>query len=174
MMHIEGMMEKTEILTLYDYNYWGNHRVLEAARKVTAEQFEAPAFTSHKSLRGTLAHILGTEIVWRMRCQEGISPSSIPAEQDFPTLELLIQKWVEEEKTMRTYLSALEEKDLVSVVRYTNTKGNAFENTLWKILFHVVNHGSQFRAEAGVLLAEYGHSPGDLDFIFYVRQTAPQ
>lgn len=163
-------MEKSEMLTLYDYNYWANQRVLEAAAQVTPDQFEAPAFTSHGSLRGTLAHILGTEIVWRLRCQEGISPRAIPAAEDFPTLDTLLQKWWQEENVMRAYLETLEEKDLSSPTRYTNTKGIQFENILWKILLHVVNHGTQFRGEAGVLLSQYGHSPGDLDFILYLRQ----
>jgi len=165
-------MEKSEMLTLYDYNYWANRRVLAAAGQATTEQFEVPAFTSHGSLKGTLAHILGTEIAWRLRCQEGTSPGAVPAADDFPSLEALVQKWGEEEKAMRTFLDSLEGKDLAGSVRYTNTKGVPFENTLWKILLHVVNHGSQFRAEAGVLLANYGHSPGDLDFILYVRKMA--
>jgi uncharacterized damage-inducible protein DinB len=164
-------MEKSEMLTLYDYNYWANRHVLAAAGQVTTEQFEAPAFTSHGSLKGTLAHILGTEIVWRLRCQEGTSPGAVPSADDFPSLEALVQKWGKEEKAMRTFLDSLGEKDLAGSVRYTNTKGVLFDTTLWKILLHVVNHGSQFRAEAGVLLANYGHSPGDLDFIFFVRQT---
>ena len=167
-------MEKSEILTLYDYNYWANRLVLEATVEVSSEKFEAPAFTSHGSLRGTLAHILGTEIVWRLRCQQGYSPRAVPTGEDFPTLETLIQRWSEEEKAMRAYLDSLRENDLSSLVRYTNTKGVAFENTLWKILIHVVNHGTQFRAEAGVLLNEYGHSPGDLDLIHYVRQKEPK
>ena len=167
-------MEKTEILTLFDYNYWANRRVLDAAAEVTPDRFEAWAFTSHGSLMGTLAHILGTEIVWRLRCQEGYSPRAVPSAEDFPSLETLVQRWSEEERAMRTYLDSLKEGDLTSLVRYTNTKGVGFENPLWKILLHVVNHGTQFRAEAGVLLAEYGHSPGDLDFILYVRQTAPK
>jgi uncharacterized damage-inducible protein DinB len=42
--------------------------------------------------------------------------------------------------------------------------------TLRGALVHVVNHGTQFRSEAAVALTEYGHSPGDLDLIFYLRQ----
>lgn len=58
----------TNVLTLFDYNYWANHRVLEAAEKITSEQFTAPAKLSHGSVRGALAHILAAEIVWRLRC----------------------------------------------------------------------------------------------------------
>jgi uncharacterized damage-inducible protein DinB len=37
-------------------------------------------------------------------------------------------------------------------------------------LAHVVNHGTQSRSEAAVLLTEYGQSPGDLDLILFLRE----
>jgi uncharacterized damage-inducible protein DinB len=163
-------MYKSDILTLYDYNYWANARVLGASAKVTPEQFVAPARVSHGSLRGTLAHILGTEIVWRLRCQEGISLAAVPTESEFPSLESLVQRWRDEEKAMRAFLASLKDEDVARVVHYTNTKGVPFENILWKILVHVVNHGTQFRAEAGVVLTEYGQSPGDMDLILFLRE----
>ncbi len=163
-------MRKSDIVTLYDYNYWANARVLRAAAQATPEQFVAPARLSHSSLRGTLAHILGTEIVWRMRCQEGISPTAVPTEGEFPTLESLAKRWQAEEQSMRAFIGSLVDQDLTRVVRYTTTKGVPFENILWMLLVHVVNHGTQFRAEAGVALTEYNHSPGDLDFLFFMRE----
>ncbi len=51
-------MNKADILTLFDYNYWANERVLDATAKVTAEQFSAPTHTSHGSQKGTLVDIL--------------------------------------------------------------------------------------------------------------------
>ena len=61
-------MNKNDILTLYDYNYWANARVLKAAANVTPDQFVVPFNLSHDSLRGALVHVLAAEMVWRLRC----------------------------------------------------------------------------------------------------------
>ena len=170
--HLKGgrRMNKNDILTLFDYNYWANARVLSAAANVSPEQFTAPFNLSHGSLRGALAHVLAAEVVWRLRCQAGISPSALPAESDFPTLESLRVRWAEEEKAMRSFLTALADDKLNQRIQYKTTKGVPFENLLWQLLAHVVNHGTQFRSEAAIALTEYGHSPGDLDMLAFFRQ----
>ena len=40
-------------------------------------------------------------MVWRMRCQEGVSPSSPLVEDAFPTLAVLRERWSEAEQAMR-------------------------------------------------------------------------
>jgi uncharacterized damage-inducible protein DinB len=162
-------MKKSEIRMLFDYNYWANEHVLSAAARVTPAQFIAPARLSHGSLRGALVHILGAEVVWRTRCQEGISPAGLLAEGKFPTLESLRLYWDEEQRAMRAYLDSLADEALFQQVSYTTTKGIPQENVLWQLLVHLVNHGTQFRSEAGIALTEYGHSPGDLDLIEFLR-----
>jgi uncharacterized damage-inducible protein DinB len=166
-------MNKVEMLTLCDYNYWANTRVLDAAAKVSFEQFTAPAGLSHSSVRGALTHVLAAEMVWRLRCQEGISPPALPGEADFPTLESLRWRWADEERAMRTYLAGLTDDRLNTPVHYTTTKGIPQATILWQVLAHVVNHGTQFRAEAAVALSQYGQSPGDLDLIYFVRERSP-
>jgi len=163
-------VNQNDILTLYDYNYWANARVLQAAANVTPDQFTAPAGLSHGSLRGALAHTLNAEIVWRLRCAEGISLAALPAESDYPTVEILRARWRDEEQKMRAYLNLLTDEALQHSVHYKTTQGTPFENSLWHLLAHVVNHGTQFRGEAAVALTAYGHSPGDLDLLAFLRE----
>jgi uncharacterized damage-inducible protein DinB len=165
------MMQKTHILSLYAYNRWANHRILQATEHLDASQLLAPTPVSHGSLRGTLVHILGTEWIWRLRCQESLSSPALLAEEQFPALEVLQTLWREEENAWRAFLEGLDDEALQRVVHYSNTKGVPFATPLWQILFHVVNHGTQFRSEAAVVLTSYQHSPGDLDYIAFVREN---
>ena len=67
-------MNKQDIILLYKYNQWANALILNAAAKVTREQFLAPASFPYGGLRGTLVHTLFAEWIWRQRW-EGTSPT---------------------------------------------------------------------------------------------------
>jgi uncharacterized damage-inducible protein DinB len=82
----------------------------------------------------------------------------------------LRERWEQEMAATRAYVAQLDDNRLQDRIRYTNTKGVPFETPLWQILLHVVNHGTQFRSEAAVLLTQYDVSPGDLDLIAFVRK----
>lgn len=97
------MMRTTEILSLFAYNRWANSRTLQATEHLSISQLLASAPMSHRSLRGTLVHILGTEWMWRMRCQEHRSPPSLLTEEQFPTFEVLQTRWREETDAWRAF-----------------------------------------------------------------------
>jgi uncharacterized damage-inducible protein DinB len=155
-------MRVRDIQALYDYYYWANGRVLEAATRITAEQFAAPAPVPSGSLRGTLVHILGAERSWLARW-EGRSPAPRPPDDDGLTVASLTARWRESEAAVRAYLTGLADDALDRDFRYTRSNGETRVRPLWHMLVHVVNHGTQHRSEAAVLLTMYGASPGDLD-----------
>ena len=164
-------MKTDDLLTLYDYNYWATEKLLKSAQQISHEQFTAKTAFSFGSVRGTFVHILSAEWVWRMRCQEGVSPEKMIQENKFPELEPLQSKLAEEKTNMLGYINTLTESDLNRIVAYKNTRGDGLENRLWHILVHVVNHGTQHRSEIAEMLTRYGHSPGDIDFIVYLRKA---
>ncbi|CAN5840049.1 DinB family protein [soil metagenome] len=163
-------MQKSDIQLLFDYNYWANHRVLTAAAKVSQADFLAPTNQSWGSLHGTLLHVLGAEWVWRARFQEKISPRTLLAEQDFPSLAAIKDRWQTEEQLMRVYLDSLNDEQLNQPIAYESLSGKPYTTVLWHILAHTVNHGTQHRAQCAVILTDLGASPGDLDLIVYLRE----
>lgn len=166
-------MNADDIRLLWDYNVWANERVLRTARQVTDVEYLAPMprGISAGSLGGTLAHILAAEQIWRLRCQAGVSPQRIPNANDFPTLGQLEAAWTQEAAHMREYLSALSDDDVMREVRYARTTGEVQHDRLDQILAHVVLHGMQHRAECAAMLTDFGHSPGNIDYIVYLRET---
>jgi uncharacterized damage-inducible protein DinB len=104
-------------------------------------------------------------------CDEGRSPSSLAALGQFGDVTSLRKRWAVEEGAMRQYLSRLKEADLDRVVNYSSTDRRAYATPLLQILLHLVNHGTQHRAEVGAELTRAGHSPGDIDYMVYIRRV---
>lgn len=159
---------------LYDYNYWARDRILNAAENLTAEQFTAGSRFPIGGLRDTLVHMLFAEWLWRKRCM-GQSPQQdekmIDA-ADYPDLASLRAAWTKEEQAMQAYLQTLTEEALGETIKYRTTTGTPYEDSLQGVLTHIVFHGMQHRAECAQMLTEYGHSPGNIDLIIYLREEA--
>jgi uncharacterized damage-inducible protein DinB len=162
-------MNKQDIQILYKYNEWANARILNSASKLTNAQFIAPASFPHKELRSTLTHILSAGWVWRTRWQ-GVSPVQHIKPEDFPTFDSLRARWLAEEQALNIFIDNLTDDKLISAFQYKTLRGEAMENILWQVMAHVVNHGTQHRSEAAAILTELGQSPGDVDFIVFLRE----
>ena len=160
-------MNKQDILTLYRYNQWANQKILRVAANVTAEQFLADAPFPHGGLRGTLTHTLFAEWIWRNRW-EGTSPTVRIQPEEFPTFESLQARWSYEEAKLMKFVEEIADEALNLPFHYKNTKGVPQQSILWHAMAHVVNHGTQHRAEAAALLTAYGCSPGDVDMIYFL------
>jgi uncharacterized damage-inducible protein DinB len=164
-------MNKKDIQLLYSYNHWANARILNAVANLTTEQFTGFSLFPHGALRSTLTHALFAEWIWRMRW-EGTSPTADMAmkAEDFLSFESLRTRWQAEDEKLMNFVGSCSEEQLNSIIYYKNLKGDDFENILWHMMAHVVNHGTQHRSEVAALLTDLGHSPGDLDMIVFLRE----
>lgn len=163
-------MRQAEIALIYDYNYWANRQIRNAASRVSDTQYAAPAPFPFSSLRGTLVHMLDAEWSWRKLVQYARLEFDELKEVDFPSLASLDALWESEETAMREFIAGLNDETLDSLVRYTTLEGNRRERPLWHCLYHVANHATQHRSEAAAMLTDYGQSPGELDFTIFMNQ----
>lgn len=154
---------------LFNYNHWANSRVLDRAAELTDDQFAQDAGLSMGSIRGTLAHQLGTEVIWLARSR-GDSTRTILADRDFSDYASMRERWQLQDANQAAFMSRLTDDDVNNTVTYTTIAGQEYRQLLGHMLARVVNHGMQFRSEAAVALTRLGHSPGDIDLIVYLRQ----
>lgn len=68
-------------------------------------------------------------------------------------------------------LEIIENHDLDRVILYTITENKSFQNFVWEILFHIVNHFTHHRAQIAREIRTSGYSiPEKTDYIIYKRE----
>ena len=166
-------MNVEEFRQLYDYNYWANHRTLEACAALSDEQLTRDLGSSFRSVRDTLVHILLAEWLWLERWH-GRSHSAFPPSSDFPTLESIRQRWGEVERDIRDYVASLTPEDLHRRIDYKTTAGVAQSSPIAQMLQHLANHGTYHRGQVVTLLRQLGAKAVSTDMILFFRERAAQ
>ena len=76
------------------------------------------------------------------------------------------------ERDTRVFLGTLDDARLGQTIAYTNFQGERWAYPLWQQMIHQVNHATQHRSEAAMLLTKHGHSPGLLDYLYFIDVEA--
>jgi len=161
-------MSKVDVIrALCDYNEYANNRILDAAAKLTADDFVRQQGASFDSVEGNLGHVAGAQIAWLQRWTTGGNTQPTTQLGAISGLEALSRAYERSHADLRRFLDSLTEERLEGVLAYTDSRGNAFKRVLWQLLLHVANHGSYHRAETAMALTAMGHDPGDLDYVFF-------
>jgi uncharacterized damage-inducible protein DinB len=151
-----------DIRYLFDYDRWATSKVLTAAEGIGEVVWSAKRVIDKRGLGGILVHTLGAHQRWRNGLAgTGITPR--PEREPLPSLAVLRDAWATEWAAIDGWLATLDDAWLAS-----EEDGVSH----WQMLAHVVNHGTQHRSEAAALLTAEGHSPGDLDMIFFAEALA--
>ncbi|MGE5114521.1 MAG: DinB family protein [Acidobacteriaceae bacterium] len=149
------MTEKDYFRRLAAHDEWGNRKLIEELRKLSAP--------SQRALE-VMAHILGTEWTWLSRIQRAGPPMKVWPGMSLDECERELPKLRE------TWTSLLRSADLSSSYPYTNTKGEHFESTIRDTLTHVFLHSHYHRGQIVRMIREAGAEPPYIDFIESVRK----
>ncbi len=160
-------MKADLIRSFSDYNTWANARILTACAGLSDAQFVAEGSASFSSIRDTLVHTMWAQWNWLLRWRGQPNPSHFdPA--DYPDVAAVRARWAEIDREGHAFVATVNEQSLDAICRYVNSRNEPMAYPLWQQMLHQVNHGTQHRSEVAVLLTEYGHSPGGMDFIVYL------
>lgn len=154
------------IRTLYGYNRWANARIFDTAAQLSPAQLRAPGNAGRGSIYDTLFHMIGTQRGWLAWWNGSKSPEEAmrdrPDPADYADLASLRALWQRVEDDTQAFVASLSDEEAAHL-----TTAPRLTMPLWKLMLHVANHATQHRSEIAAMLTGFGHSPGDLDLLFY-------
>jgi len=151
----------------YEYHFAANRKIWDRyVVPLSQEQFTQPVEYSHGSVRDQIVHLMNVDEAWF----SGLRGVEIPEEPDPVDLhdrDSLRTRWDTVEQTMRDYLAALRD-DMLFEKPFA--EGEDKDLILWQVLLHVVNHGTDHRAQLLRLLNDLGVKTEYQDYIFYAYE----
>ncbi|KFF12274.1 damage-inducible protein DinB [Chryseobacterium soli] len=107
-------------------------------------------------------HTLNAQQIWNSR---------ILGEKAFEVWQINPLENLEEinDRNHAKSIEILNNYDLDKRIEYQNSKGLKFENSIFEMLFHAINHSTYHRGQINSLLKQNGLTPILTDYIFYKR-----
>ncbi len=163
-------MTPDALRTLYDYHYWELHHVWnDCVMQLSDAQFRQDSGYSHGSIHAEVVHLMNGEWLWLARAR-GQSPQGDLTPADYPDRAGIRTKWDHIETEMRGFVATMNTDTLEAAVHYTLPQGAQVENHVWKILFHILNHGTIHRAEIMAISHQIGGPSFDLSFMQWLMR----
>lgn len=161
-------MSKLELVrALYEYNEWADNHVLEAASRLSDQEFTSTQGASYDTVEGNLRHILSAQVGWLSRWTERWNPRHINEIRALRGLAALREAFGETHDALRLYVQASTDARLDEPLPYVDSEGKQHQRVLWQLMAHVVNHGTHHRAETAMAMAALGKPMRELDYVFF-------
>ncbi len=161
-------MEKQMVSALFDYHYALFERIWDIVDGLTAEQFVAETDYSLGSLRNHLVHCMNVDVRWAARLR-GQEPPAWQDEHNFRDQATARAAWQRARERVLADISEFSEDELNETIpivmphRFAEPK----RNTRRDILLHMVNHGTDHRAQILARLHDLGAPTLEQDLILH-------
>jgi uncharacterized damage-inducible protein DinB len=149
----------------YDYHFAENRKIWDTGiTALSQEQFTQKSEYSTGSVQNQILHLMSVDDTWFSGlCGVEISEPLDPT--DFEDRKALRAYGDSVEQKMRNYLAGLRD-DMLFDKPFAD--GEDKDLILWQVLLHVVNHGTDHRAQLLRSLNDLGVRTAPQDYIFYV------
>jgi uncharacterized damage-inducible protein DinB len=161
-----------DVVALFAYDRWANRKVLDACRKLTAEQYVAEPAPGWASVRSTIYHIAWVTD-FHLGTLAGDADDRIPTEADLATVDDAAQLLERAYRRFEELRPTLTPERLNTVVTLRRC-GRAATLPPWAMLRHIVNHSTYHRGQVAAKLKRFGVDQPTTDFFFWVIEQIPQ
>ena len=154
---------------LFAYHKWATQEILSHTESQGDEIYGKEGNSSFPSIKETVSHVITVEKLWLLR-MTGIEK---PPAENFrvETATEAKQAFMLLHAEMELYFSSLSEDQWQEVMKFTNLKGNSFEETREEMLFTFINHASYHRGQITSLLRQFGKEGKAVDYIYFPKEN---
>ncbi|MFN8062206.1 MAG: DinB family protein [Vicinamibacterales bacterium] len=160
------MVDTATLKLHFAYTAWASARIVRAAALLSDAERVRDFGTADKSVLGTLVHVYAADRVWLRRVTYESPAPFVDPDRDMH-MSVLEHDWP---ALLERWQAFLDVTDPATDIDYQDLKGQSHRSPLWKIVLHVVNHGTHHRGQAAGFIRAMGHTPPPLDLIAYYRQ----
>lgn len=154
----------------YGYHFAENRHLWDSyIMQLSFEQFVQERAYSRGSVRDQIVHLMEVDEIWFCELQ-GVEPSEPLPLGLVDDRQIIRAHWDRIEQGMRDYLAGLQDGMLFA--KPIQEPEEDRELLVWQVLLHVVNHGTDHRAQLLRLLHDWGLKTVSQDYIFYVYDHA--
>lgn len=150
------------IETEINYHYWANVRLLEHINQLKSEVFSKEVKSIFPSLAAIFEHIYKVDTLWLKRMLGEGNPDFEEVKFASPLVA------IEHFESNLTLFKQICSKE--GSIVYKNTRGEIFQNDIYEILRHIVNHGTYHRGNVSAVLHQIGEKSISNDFIIFLRE----
>ena len=153
------------IQTFIEYHHAMMGRVWDSIDQISEEQFLADDAYSRGSIRNLMAHLANTDLSWLTGLKNLPDPEGMKKYEEYPDRASVRTYWDSVAKQVSDYVSSLDEATL-------DENPVDIPGARWKVLLHLVNHGTDHRSTVLQKLHEYGAPTFDQDFSIWLAERA--
>jgi uncharacterized damage-inducible protein DinB len=158
-------MNVQDLHRLLAYNRWANAELLDAASRLSVDDFSKDLGASFGSLRGTLAHILFGERRWLQFWIDGAF-SPLANLDAYPDTAALAAAWDILDHDRAAFAASLTDERLTAPVAV-----DANSYALGDLIQHIFNHSTYHRGQVALLLRQLGHQPPATDYRLFLTEV---
>lgn len=155
---------------LFAYHHAENQLLWRVCAALPDETFAHATGYSHGSIRDQLVHLMDVEEAWFSDLRGVVPPDTddaAGAPGDPTDRARLRARWDAIEAATRAWLAELRDDRLMD----RPLQGEDAELRVWQVLVHVVNHGTDHRAQVNRALHDLGVGIGrPQDYVFYAYE----
>jgi uncharacterized damage-inducible protein DinB len=153
---------------LYAYNRWADRRILDACRKLTADQYSAEPVPGWASVRSSLVHIAVATEGW-LRGVAGENVEKVLTEAELVTVDDVDRLLERAYRIFESIVPSLT-TEVLATPRTFSGRGRSAVLPPWAVLRHIVNHATYHRGQVAAKLKRLGIEPPMTDMIFWVME----